>query len=145
MIGRSLRTNRAGAAQLADIVGGRVEVVDMSYWHGPDEVLHLLSVISPIADDLAVVYPELLPAGLHELLSDLGVRTIAVEGDEFVTLGCNVLAVRPGVVIVAAGNPQVSAAMAKAGCEVHEFDASEIGLNGSGGPTCLTRPVLRRE
>ena len=145
LIGRSLRTNRAGATQLADIVGGRVEVVDMAYWHGPAEVLHLLSVISPIADDLAVVYPGLLPAGLHERLSDLGVRTIAVDGDEFGTLGCNVLAVRPGVVIVAAGNPQVSAAMAKAGCEVHEFDASEIGLNGSGGPTCLTRPVLRRE
>jgi N-dimethylarginine dimethylaminohydrolase len=145
VIGRSLRTNRAGAAQLAVIVGGRVETVDMAYWHGPGEVLHLLSVISPIADDLAVVYPELLPAGLHELLNEAGVRTLAVEEDEFATLGCNVLAVRPGVVIVAAGNPGISAAMAEAGCEVHTFDASEIGLNGSGGPTCLTRPVLRRE
>jgi N-dimethylarginine dimethylaminohydrolase len=145
VIGRSLRTNRAGAEQLTEIVGGRVEIVDMSYWHGPLEVLHLLSVISPIADDLAVIYPELLPSGLHELLNDLGVKTIAVEQAEFATLGCNVLAVRPGVVIVASGNPKISGAMAKAGCEVHEFDASEIGLNGSGGPTCLTRPVLRRE
>jgi len=145
VIGRSLRTNRAGAVQLAEIVGGRVEIVDMSYWHGPGEVLHLLSVISPLADDLAVVFPELLPAGLHELLIELGVRTIAIEGNEFTTLGCNVLAVRPGVVIVASGNPLISAAMAKAGCEVHTFDAGEIGLNGSGGPTCLTRPVLRRE
>jgi N-dimethylarginine dimethylaminohydrolase len=145
VVGRSLRTNRAGATQLAEIVGGRVEAVDMSYWHGPGEVLHLLSVISPIAHDLAVVFPELLPAGLHELLNETGVRTLAVEQDEFATLGCNVLAVRPGVVIVAAGNPKISAAMAKAGCEVHIFEASEIGLNGSGGPTCLTRPVLRRE
>ena len=143
VIGRSLRTNRAGAAQLAAIVGGRTDVVDVPYWHGPDEVLHLLSVISPIADDLAVVFPELLPSGLHELLSDLRVRTIAVEERELPTLGCNVLAVRPGVVIVAAGNPLISAAMAAAGCEVHTFDASEIGVNGSGGPTCLTRPVLR--
>lgn len=108
-------------------------------------MLHLLSVISPIAHDLAVVFPELLPAGLHELLNDLSVRTIAVDDSEFPTLGCNVLAVRPGVVIVASGNPLVSGAMARAGCEVHEFDASEIGVNGSGGPTCLTRPVLRRE
>lgn len=143
VIGRSLRTNRAGAAQLAETVGGRVEIVDMSYWHGPDEVLHLLSVISPIADGLAVVFPELLPAGLHELLTDLGVKTLSVEEEEFRTLGCNVLAVRPGVVIVASGNPKISAAMAAAGCEVHVLDASEIGLNGSGGPTCLTRPVLR--
>jgi dimethylargininase len=143
IVGRSLRTNRAGAAQLSDIIGGRVEVVDVPYWHGPDEVLHLLSVISPIADDLAVVFPNLLPSGLHELLMDLGVRTIAVDEGEFATLGCNVLTVRPGVVIVAAGNPVISAAMAAAGCEVHTFDASEIGVNGSGGPTCLTRPVLR--
>jgi dimethylargininase len=145
VIGRSLRTNRAGAGQLAQIVGGRVEIVDVPYWHGPDEVLHLLSLISPIADDLAVVYPELLPAGLHELLQDLGVRTLAVEEDEFATLGCNVLAVRPGVVIVAAGNPRISATMAAAGVEVHTFEARQIGLNGSGGPTCLTRPILRRE
>ena len=145
VIGRSLRTNRTGAGQLAQIVGGRVEIVDVPYWHGPDEVLHLLSVISPISDDLAVVYPELLPAGLHELLGELGVTTLAVEQDEFATLGCNVLAVRPGVVIAASGNPKIAATLARAGCEVHTFEASEIGVNGSGGPTCLTRPVLRRE
>ncbi|MEP7379611.1 MAG: arginine deiminase family protein [Chloroflexota bacterium] len=145
VIGRSLRTNRAGAAQLTAISGGRVEIVDMPYWHGPGEVLHLLSVISPIADDLAVVFPQLLPAGLHELLDEFRVRSIAVSEEEFATLGCNVLAVRPGVVIVAAGNPKIASALAKAGCEVHTFEASEIGLNGSGGPTCLTRPILRRE
>lgn len=145
IVSRSLRTNRAGATQLSAIVGGRVEIVDVPYWHGPDEVLHLLSVISPLADDLAVIFPELLPSGLHELLADLGFRTIPVDETEFNRLGCNVLAVRPGVVIVAAGNPLITAAMTAAGCEVHTFDASEIGLNGSGGPTCLTRPVLRRE
>jgi N-dimethylarginine dimethylaminohydrolase len=126
-------------------VGGRVEIVDVPYWHGPDEVLHLLSVISPVADDLAVVYPELLPAGLYELLDEFRIRTIAAPKEEFATLGSNVLTIRPGVVVIAAGNPRVSAALAMQGCEVHEFEASEIGVNGSGGPTCLTRPVLRRE
>lgn len=142
-VGRSLRTNSAGVEQLARIVGGRVEVFDLPWWHGPSEVLHLLSVISPVADDLAVVFPPLLPAGLHQLLGELGIRTIAVEEREFETLGCNVLAVRPGVVILAADNPLISRALADAGCEVHSFEASEIGVNGSGGPTCLTRPVLR--
>jgi N-dimethylarginine dimethylaminohydrolase len=142
-VGRSLRTNRAGADQLSAIVGGRVDVFDLARWRGPSEVLHLLSVISPVADDLAVVFLPLLPAGLHELLDDLHVRTVAVDEREFETLGCNVLAVRPGVVIVAAGNPGICAALAGAGCEVHTFEASQIGFNGSGGPTCLTRPVLR--
>lgn len=142
-IGRSLRTNRAGTEQLGAIVGGRVETFDLAWWRGPAEVLHLLSVISPVADDLAVVFPPLLPAGLHELLRDLGVRTIAVDEQEFETLGCNVLAVSPGVVVVAAGNPLICAALAAAGCQVHVFEATQIGINGSGGPTCLTRPVLR--
>ena len=142
-IGRTLRTNDAGARQLAAIVGGDVRVFDVPYWHGPDELIHLLSVISPVADDLAVVYPPLLPAGLWELLNELGVRQLAVPDEEFPTLGCNVLAVRPGVVIVAEGNPRTAALLAAAGCEVHGYPATEIGLNGSGGPTCMTRPILR--
>jgi len=142
-IGRTLRTNAAGADQLARLVGGDVRTFDVPYWRGPAELIHLLSVISPIADDLAVVYLPLLPVGLWELLRDLGIRLLAVPDEEFGTLGCNVLAVRPGVVIVAEGNPAIRAAMAAAGCEVHTYPATEIGLNGSGGPTCMTRPILR--
>ncbi len=142
-IGRTLRTNDHGARQLASIVGGDVRIFDLPYWRGPAELVHLLSVISPVADDLAVVYLPLLPMGLLELLRDLGIRLIEVPDDEFPTLGCNVLAVRPGVVIVAEGNPVTAAALAGAGCEVHTYPASEIGVNGSGGPTCMTRPILR--
>ena len=142
-IGRTLRTNDAGARQLAAIVGGDVRIFDVPYWRGPAELIHLLSVISPVADDLAVVYPPLLPVGLWELLNELGVRQLAVPEEEFPTLGCNVLAVRPGVVIVAEGNPRTASLLAAAGCEVHAYPASEIGINGSGGPTCMTRPILR--
>jgi len=142
-IGRTLRTNAGGVDQLARIVGGDVRVFDVPYWKGSDELIHLLSVISPVADDIAVVYLPLLPAGLWELLQDLEIRLIAVPDDEFPTLGCNVLAVRPGVVIIAEGNPSTARALAAAGCEVHTYPASEIGINGSGGPTCMTRPILR--
>lgn len=142
-IGRTLRTNDAGARQLGDLVGGDVRVFDVPYWRGPEELVHLLSVISPIADDLAVVYLPLLPVGLWQLLTDLGIRLLGVTDEEFPTLGCNVLAVRPGVVIVAGGNPAIASTMAAAGCEIHSYAATEIGLNGSGGPTCLTRPILR--
>lgn len=143
-IGRSLRTNRSGAAQLASIWGGQVEVFDVAYDNGPDECLHLLSAISPVADDLAVVYLPLLPAGLYELVRDLGIRLIEVPAEEFPTLGSNVLAVRPGVVVLGEGNPTTARRLAEAGCEVHQYSAQEIGINGSGGPTCLTRPILRR-
>ena len=143
VVGRSLRTNDGGIDQLAALVDAEVRVVDLPYWRGPAELIHLLSVVSPIADDLAVVYPPLLPVGLWRLLADLGIRTIAVPDPELETLGSNVLAVRPGVVILADGNPETARALAAAGCEVHTYPAAEIGINGSGGPTCLTRPILR--
>jgi N-dimethylarginine dimethylaminohydrolase len=142
-IGRSLRTNAVGAEQLAALIGGDVRIFDVPYGNGPAECLHLLSLISPVADDLAVVYLPLLPSGLYELLVELGVRMISVPEQEYATLACNVLAVRPRVVVTAQGNPTTEAALREAGCEVHPFAATEIGLNGGGGPTCLTRPILR--
>jgi dimethylargininase len=142
-IGRSLRTNAAGAAQLAGIVGGDVRIFDVPYGEGPEVCLHLLSLISPVAEDLAVVYLPLLPAGLFELLGDLDISVVTVPDEEFTTLGCNVLAVRPGVVVVAEGNPKTAAALAERGCDVYEFPAWEVGINGGGGPTCLTRPIVR--
>jgi N-dimethylarginine dimethylaminohydrolase len=142
-IGRTLRTNDAGARQLAAIAGGDARVFDVPYWKGPAELVHLLSVISPVADDVAVVFLPLLPAGLHELLMDLRFRLVEVPEEEYATLGCNVLAVQPGVAVVAEGNPVTRARMEAAGVEVHGIPLGEVGENGSGGVTCLTRPVLR--
>jgi N-dimethylarginine dimethylaminohydrolase len=144
-IGRSLRTNREGARQLADIVGAGSDVhdFDVPYGEGPEFCLHLLSLISPVADDLAAVYLPLLPTGLFELLVDHGVGLVPVPAEEYDTLGCNILAVRPGVLIVVDGNPTTRRMLEARGCEVHAFDGSEICRNGSGGPTCLTRPILR--
>ena len=142
-VGRTLRTNDAGIRQFGAIAGGDVRVFDVPYWHGPGELIHLLSLISPVADDLAVVHLPLLPVGLWGLLQELGVRTIAVPEEEMGSLGCNVLAVRPRVVVMAQGNPVTERALRDAGCEVHTWPAGEIGANGGGGPTCLTRPILR--
>lgn len=144
VIGRTLRTNDAGARQLAAIVGGDVRIVDVPYWKGPAELVHLMSVISPVSDDLAVVFLPLLPAGLWEWLTELGIRLVEVPEEEYATLGCNVLAVRPGVVIVADGNPVTRRGLEAAGVEVHAVALGEVGENGSGGATCLTRPLLRR-
>jgi dimethylargininase len=142
-IGRSLRTNGEGARQLGALVGGEVHVFDVPYGEGPGACLHLLSLVSPVADDLAVAYLPLLPSASFELLRDYGVELIAVPGDEYPTLATNVLAVRTGVVIVVEGNPRTRRLLEEHGCEVHPFEGGEICLNGRGGPTCITRPVLR--
>jgi N-dimethylarginine dimethylaminohydrolase len=143
VIGRTLRTNDAGARQLAAIVGGDTRIVDVPYWKGPAELVHLMSVISPVSDDLAVVFLPLLPVGLWAWLGELGIGLVEVPEEEYPTLGCNVLAVRPGVVVVADGNPVTRRRLEAAGVEVHAIPLREVGENGSGGVTCLTRPLLR--
>jgi dimethylargininase len=146
LVGRSYRTNAAGVHQLREILAAEDVVVgsaDMPHDRGPEHVLHLMSVISPVADDLAVVYPPLAPVPLMEELAVRGVRIVAVPASEYETMACNVLAVRPGVVVMLTGNPQTRAALEAEGCEVHVYDGSEISLKGDGGPTCLTAPILR--
>jgi N-dimethylarginine dimethylaminohydrolase len=145
--GRGYRTNAEAHRQLAELVAADgVELLraDLPHDRGAAHVLHLLSVVSPVADDLAVVFEPLAPVPLLEELDARGVRRILVDPEEYETLGSNVLAVRPGVVVVADGNPRTRRALEAAGCEVHAYDGSELSLKGDGGPTCLTRPLLRR-
>jgi N-dimethylarginine dimethylaminohydrolase len=142
-IGRSLRTNSAGARALTELVEGEVHVFDVPYATGPADCLHLLSVISPVSDDLAAVFLPQLPAGLYELLAERGVGLVPVPAEELATQGCNILAVRPGVVVMVEGNPVTQRALLDHGCEVHTFPGGEVCINGSGGPTCISRPILR--
>jgi len=143
VIGRTLRTNQAGADQLAALVGGDVRMFDVPFHRGYGDLVHLMSLIHPIADDLAVVVLPLLPVGLWQLLQEMGYRLIEVDANEADSCGNNVLVVRPGVVIIAEGNPGMAASLGAHGIEVHTYPATEIAVNGSGGPTCMTRPIWR--
>ena len=116
---------------------------DLPFWHGAAEVLHLQSLISLVDADLAVVYRPLIPVAMFELLARRNIQLVDVPKAEFDSLGCNVLTIAPRDVVMAAGNAVTRARLAAAGCRVTEFDGSEICLPGSGGPTCLTRPILR--
>lgn len=142
-IGRSLRTNQSGIDQLAALLDARVHTFDVPHDAGEHECLHLLSVISPVTDTIAVVELPRLPSGLFRLLEDMRVTLIPVPADEVGTLACNVLAVRPGVAIMCEGNPTTAALLADHGIAVLTFPGTEICWNGSGGPTCLTRPIHR--
>jgi N-dimethylarginine dimethylaminohydrolase len=146
LAGRSYRSNAEGLRQVAQALaaeGVTLETVDLPHDRGPGHVLHLMSLISPVADDLAVVYPPLAPVALMETLAERGVRVVAVDAGEYETMGCNVLAVEPRRVVMLNGNPRTRAALEAAGCEVHGYDGSEISVKGDGGPTCLTAPIWR--
>jgi N-dimethylarginine dimethylaminohydrolase len=148
LVGRSYRTNHEGVRQLGKTMAAqdvRVASVHMPHDRGPGHVLHLMSVISPVADDLAVVYPLLAPVPLMEELAARQIRIVPVGAEEYERMATNVLAVRPGVVVMLDGNPQTRKALEAAGCEVHVYDGSEISIKGDGGPTCLTQPLLRSE
>ena len=146
LVGRGFRTNAAGLTRLSELLTpGGVQVIsfELPYWNGPQDVLHLMSFVSLLDDDLAVVYRRLLPVPLFELLTSRGVQLVDVPEQEYETLGCNVLATSPRNLIVANGNPVTWSRLEAAGCRISEFDGSEICLPGAGGPTCLTRPLLR--
>jgi len=146
VVGRSYRTNAAAVEQFRSLLaphGVTVVSVDLPHYMGPDAVLHLMSVISPIAHDLAAVYEPLAPVALMELLDDRGIARITVDEDEMLTQGANILAVAPGEVILAAGNDKVHARLRAADVKVHEFAGTEVAVKGDGGPTCLTQPLWR--
>lgn len=145
--GVGFRTNPEGLRQLAAILaplGVTVLPVELPFFQGPAACLHLMSLISLVADDLAVVYRPLLSVPFLQELERRGVRLIDVPEAEFLyTMGTNVLALAPGECIMLEGNPVTQAALAAAGCEVRTYVGREISLKAEGGATCLTRPILR--
>jgi N-dimethylarginine dimethylaminohydrolase len=144
-VGRGYRTNRAGIDQLEQLLGDEVDLLEvpLPHWKGPHDVFHLMSVISPIAPDLALVYSPLLPVPFREALLDGGFSLVEVPDDEFESLGGNVLAVAPRVAVAVAGNPLTRRRLEAAGVEVHLYEGDEISLKGCGGPTCLARTLER--
>ena len=146
-VARGYRTNAAAHEQLAAILaeeGAALERFDVPHHRGPERVLHLLSVVSPISADLALVFKPLCPVPLLEALDERGVRRLDCDPEELEHQGCNVLAVRPGVVVMADTAPNTRRILERAGCDVHVYEASELNL-GEGGPTCLTQPLLRAD
>jgi N-dimethylarginine dimethylaminohydrolase len=145
-VGLGYRTNRAGADAVAALVapeGVTVETYDLAHDRGPDHVLHLQSFISAVTERLCVIYEPLAPVRLLEDLRHREVDWIAIDRESYDAMGCNVLAVRPGVVVMVDGAPAVSRELERRGVEVHTYDGSELSLKGDGGPTCLTAPLLR--
>ncbi|MDX6397710.1 MAG: hypothetical protein QOJ43_1118, partial [Gaiellaceae bacterium] len=144
LVGRGYRTNAAGVEQLqAAFPDAEVLSYDLPHWNGRGEVMHLMSLISPLADDLALVYPRLAPVRLIELLHERGIETIDVPDEEFETMGPNVLALAPRRALALEGNEETRRRLEAAGVEVVTYKGDEISRKGDGGPTCLTRPLLR--
>jgi N-dimethylarginine dimethylaminohydrolase len=149
-VGRGMRTNQSGIQQMANLlspIGVEVFGYDLPLWNGEEACLHLMSVISPLADDLALIYAPLLPAAFYQLLKERGIRLVVGDAGEFFAsngLSLNVLPTAPREVIAVAGFPKTKAAMEEAGCQVATFEADALCIACEGGPTCLTRPILRQ-
>jgi N-dimethylarginine dimethylaminohydrolase len=145
-IGVGYRTNRDGIRQFAALAGEGIDVIEvpLPHWRGAGDVMHLMSLVSPIDRDAAVVYSPLLPVPFRAVLLDRGYTLVEVPDEEFESMGTNVFALAPRRVVVLAGNPRTRAALERAGADVLEYEGTEISVKGSGGPTCLTRPLVRR-
>jgi N-dimethylarginine dimethylaminohydrolase len=145
-VGQGARTNAEGIRQLKGLLRDSFDeliVVPLPDYSSPHDVMHLMSLVSPVDADLAVVYSRLLPDTFRQTLLHRGMRLVDVPDDEFDTMGCNVLALGPRECVMLNGNPKTRTALEQAGAWVHVYDGQEISLKGGGGPTCLTRPLAR--
>ena len=145
-VGRGYRTNAEGIAQLRTLLGDTIDElieVPLPHWRGPADVFHLMSILSPVSDDAVLVHAPLLPVPFREWLMAREITMIDVAPEEFETMAGNVLALAPRRVLMLAGNPRTRARLQEAGIEVLEYAGDEISRKGEGGPTCLTRPLLR--
>jgi dimethylargininase len=145
LVGIGYRTNAVSPLALHDALPG-VDLVlfDLPHWNGAGEVMHLMSLISPLDDDLALVYPRIAPTRLMWLLAERGIDVVEVPDEEFDTMGANVLALGPRRALALEGNDETRRRMERAGVDVVTYRGDEISRKGDGGPTCLTRPLLRR-
>jgi dimethylargininase len=146
-VGRGYRSNGEGIRQLAAILlplGVQVLPYDLPHWNGAGECLHLMSMISPVADHVAVVHTRMMAVALVERLHESGWTLLEIPESEFETMGCNVLALGGGRCVIANRNPETRALLEQAGLTVLEYHGDHISHNRQGGPTCLTRPILRR-
>jgi N-dimethylarginine dimethylaminohydrolase len=146
--GLGYRTNAEGLRQLSAVLepaGVTVVPVPLPHAGGPEACLHLMSLISVLDRDLAVVYLPLLPVPFVQLLGERGFRMVEVPEAEFPTMGPNVLALGPRRCLALRGNPITRNRLEEAGCEVHTYRGDELSLKAEGGPTCLTRPLWRSD
>ena len=147
-VGIAYRSNEEGVRQLKELTAGMIEEiisVPLPHWNGKEDCFHLMSILSPVDRDLAVVYSRLMPVPFREYLISRGIQLVEVPDAEYETMGCNVLTVAPRKCIVISGNPVTKRMLENEGVEVFEFDGENVCRKGGGGPTCLTRPILRND
>jgi dimethylargininase len=147
LIGHGYRTNGEGISQIRNMLSPfevEVHAFDLPHFQGPDAVLHLMSVLSPISHTRAVVYEPLAPVRLLEFLKSRNISWLTVNDTEVHTQGANILAVAPNVVVLAAGNPEIEGKLRESGVVVHIFNGANVAVKGDGGPTCLTAPLSRK-
>ena len=142
-VGIGYRSNIEGAKQLGEILSGSVKNIPLPHWNGPSDCLHLMSNLSPIDSNLFLIYSRLLPVQFIQYLEENKIKLIEVPFEEYETMACNVLALAPREVIMIEGNPVTKKLLEKENVIVHTYKGSEISLKGAGGPTCLTKPLLR--
>jgi N-dimethylarginine dimethylaminohydrolase len=146
LVGHGYRTNQAGVHQMRALFapkGVNVHAAPLPYGRGPSECLHLMSLISLLDERTALVDLPWLAVETVELLRHRGFQFIEIEDSERDSLACNVLALGNRRLLAIEENRKTNDRLRATGFDVRTFPGSELCVNGGGGPTCLTRPLLR--
>lgn len=146
LVGRGLRTNAAGIDQLRLLFEPyRVDVIatPLPYGAGPAGCMHLMSLLSLLDPHTVLVDLPLMACDTVDLLRDRELRFVEIDPAERETLACNVLSLGDKRLLALEENARTNARLRDAGFDVRTFPGRAIAINGGGGPTCLTRPILR--
>ena len=147
LIGCGYRTNHAGIEQMRTLLAPKgVDVLSapLPYGPGPSACLHLMSLMSMLDEHTILVDLPWLAVETVELLKSRSFRLIEIDYAERDCLACNVLSLGGKRLVALGENSGTNRRLREAGFDVKTFSGSELCINGSGGPTCLTRPLLRK-
>ncbi len=145
-IGRNYRTNQLGINRFRELTRDCVDeyiIVPMPHGDGEDACLHLMSIISFVDTKKAAVYSRYMPVPFREFLLERGIELIECGDEEYDMLGTNILCLAPGVCVMMAGCPEMADKLRGAGIKLLTYEGMELSFKGTGGPTCLTCPILR--
>ena len=139
-IGRGLRTNRAGAAQIAaglGEIGCSAIPVDM-----PDGTMHLIGMLR--IRDLAIAWPRRTPCGAVEDLRARGMEVAFLPDDGTAAMGraLDAVTLGPRSILMPAGHPRMRDRHGGLGVAVRETPMEALAVC-AGAVGCLTGVVPR--
>jgi N-dimethylarginine dimethylaminohydrolase len=143
ILGTGVRSNEEGVRQVEDVLRA-MGVVNILRFQIPWGHAHLDGLMNPVDKKKILIFPWQVPYDVVDALIRMGFKIIEAPSLEEVKQGfaINLVALEPGRVLAAKGNPKTKAVLEHNGIEVLEVEVDEL-MKGFGSLHCMTAPLAR--